>query len=73
MQDSAYKTKAQRGPPAGPANLIDPMYANLGIYEIGDNLLWADNLFYVPSEQNSYARSLLTCVPLTETMHKQYR
>jgi hypothetical protein len=42
--------------------MIDPIYANLGIYEIGDNLLQADNLFYVPSEQNSYIRTLLTYV-----------
>jgi hypothetical protein len=72
MQDITNKTTAQRGPPAGPADLIDPMYANLGIYEIADNLLWADNLFYVPSEQNSYARSLLMYDIPNETTNKQH-
>lgn len=61
-----YSTVAQRGPPAGPSNFIDPIYTNMGIYDIGDNLLWADNLFYVPSEQNSYARSLLTYLSCVE-------
>jgi hypothetical protein len=54
-----FCTRAQRGPPAGPSSLIDPMYANQGIYEIGDSQLYTDNLFYVPSKSNSFSRELL--------------
>jgi len=53
-----YCTRTQRGPPAGDS--IDPAYTNTGLYNIGDNLLAADNLFYVPSAQNSYINFLLT-------------
>ncbi|KAF4781569.1 hypothetical protein HER10_EVM0000358 [Colletotrichum scovillei] len=56
--DSAifFATKAQKGPAASP--LIPPEYTNFGIYNLADNLLSANNLFYVPSTQNSYIRSL---------------
>ncbi|KAI4637822.1 hypothetical protein J4E83_000640 [Alternaria metachromatica] len=54
-----FSTRAQRGPPAGPASLIDPMYANMGIYEIGDSQLYTDNLFYAPTKSKSYSRALL--------------
>ncbi|KAI4956065.1 hypothetical protein J4E91_000275 [Alternaria rosae] len=55
-----FSTRAQRGPPAGPASLIDPIYANMGIFEIGDSQLYTDNMFYVPSKSNSFSRALLT-------------
>ncbi|KAH7082500.1 hypothetical protein FB567DRAFT_594973 [Paraphoma chrysanthemicola] len=53
-----YCTRTQRGPPAGDS--IAAEYTNTGLFDLGDNLLQADNLFYVPSAQNSYIRSLLT-------------
>ncbi|KLO80595.1 Uncharacterized protein LW93_2934 [Fusarium fujikuroi] len=57
-KDSAifFATKAQKGPPA--SALIPAEYTNNGLYQIGDNLLSADNMFYIPSAQNSYIRSL---------------
>lgn len=57
-KDSAlsFATRVQKGPMA--STLIPDVYTNDGIYHIGDNLLAADNLFYVPSNQNSYIRSL---------------
>ncbi|KAI4692137.1 uncharacterized protein J4E84_003105 [Alternaria hordeiaustralica] len=54
-----FSTRAQRGPPAGPESLIHPMYANMGIYEIGDSQLYTDNLFYAPTKSKSYSRALL--------------
>lgn len=59
-KDSAIfiATKTQKGPLASP--LIPAEYTNYGIYKIGDNLLSANNLFYVPSSQNSYIKSLRT-------------
>jgi hypothetical protein len=51
-----FATKVQKGPLA--SSLIPEVYTNDGIYHVGDNLLSADNLFYVPSNQNSYLRSL---------------
>ena len=53
-----YCTESQRGPPTGDKG-FDPAYTNAGIYAMANNLLQADNLFYVPSLQNSYIKSLL--------------
>jgi len=57
-----FSTKPQRAPLAGPSSLIDPTYANQGLYEIGDRQLRTDRLFYDPSDTsgNSFSRELLT-------------
>ncbi|KAI1828052.1 hypothetical protein F4861DRAFT_241146 [Xylaria intraflava] len=49
-------TSAQRGPPGGDG--ISQKYTNEGIFQLGDNLLPADQLFYSPSSENSYIQSL---------------
>jgi len=55
-----FSTRPQRAPLAGPSSLIDPMYSNQGLYEIGDSQLHTDNLFYDPSRRDSsFSRALL--------------
>jgi len=54
-----FSTRPQRAPLAGPPNLIDSKYTNQGLYEICDSQLHTGNLFYDPSENNSFARALL--------------
>lgn len=50
--------KAQRGPPGG--DHISERYTNEGIYQVGNNLLPADQLFYTPSTKASYIDQLST-------------
>jgi hypothetical protein len=51
-------TKAQGGPPGG--DNISPNYTNEGLFQLGDNLLPPDQLFYSPSSLNSYIDQLQT-------------
>lgn len=51
-------TKAQRGPPGGDG--ISERFTNEGIYQLGNNLLPADQLFYNPSTKASYIDQLST-------------
>lgn len=51
-------TDSQRGPPGG--DNVSADFTNEGIFNIGDNLLPPDQLFYSPSSENSYIRHLST-------------
>lgn len=51
-------TNGQRGPPGGDG--IGDAFTNEGLYNIGNNLLPPDQLFYSPSTMNSYIRQLQT-------------
>lgn len=53
-------TKAQIGPPAG--DNIAQSFTNQGLYNIGDNYLPPDELFYSPSILNSYIDQLHSLV-----------
>jgi hypothetical protein len=51
-----FAGKAQKGPLA--SALIPEVFTNAGIFNIGDNLLPHDSMFYVPSSQHSYSKLL---------------
>ena len=51
-------TEAQKGPLAG--DDIPDEYTYQGLYEIGNNLLATDNLFYNPSALHGYHEALET-------------
>ncbi|CZT00242.1 uncharacterized protein RAG0_08343 [Rhynchosporium agropyri] len=51
-------TKAQAGPPGGDG--IFPSFTNEGLFQLGNNLLPPDQLFYSPSTLNSYIGQLQT-------------
>ena len=51
-------TEAQKGPLAGDS--IPPEYTNQGLYDVGNNLLAIDNLFYNPSALHGYVDALNT-------------
>ena len=51
-------TEAQKGPPAG--DDIPDEYTHQGLYDIGNNLLAIDNLFYNPSALHGYDEALQT-------------
>jgi len=53
-------TKAQAGPPGG--DNISENYTNEGLFQLGNNLLPPDQLFYSPSTMNSYIDQLQTQV-----------
>ena len=50
--DAAFflASQTQKGPPAG--SLVPEPYGNLGIYNIGNNLLSTGDVFYNPYSQN---------------------
>ncbi|KAK0616715.1 hypothetical protein B0T14DRAFT_435058 [Immersiella caudata] len=58
--DTAFflASQAQKGPPAG--SLVPEPYGNLGIFNIGNNLLSTADVFYNPSSQNGYVDALET-------------
>ncbi|TGO49638.1 hypothetical protein BELL_1882g00010 [Botrytis elliptica] len=58
--DAAFflASKAQKGPPAG--SIVPEPYGNLGIFNIGNNLLSTADVFYNPSSQNGYVDALET-------------
>ena len=49
-------TEAQKGPPAG--DDVPDEYTYQGLYDIGNNLLATDNLFYNPSALHGYDEAL---------------
>lgn len=51
-------TTSQRGPPGG--DNIAPSFTNEGLFNLGNNLLPPDQLFYSPSSMNSYIQQLST-------------
>ncbi|KAM7183141.1 hypothetical protein V8F33_013771 [Rhypophila sp. PSN 637] len=51
-------SEAQKGPPAGSA--VPDDYTNTGLYDIANNLLATDNLFYNTSALHGYAEALST-------------
>lgn len=53
-----FATEGQIGPAAGKD--IDEAYSNQGYYQLGDNLLKGDSLFYTPSQANSFIRAVGT-------------
>ncbi|KAK7921661.1 hypothetical protein PG985_009683 [Apiospora marii] len=57
-QGSAFfvASETQQGPPGG--DDIPDAYTNQGLYDICNNLLAADDLFYTPSAQHGYIQAL---------------
>lgn len=51
-------TEAQKGPPAGDG--IPDSYTYQGLYDFGNNLLAADNVFYNPSALHGYDQAIGT-------------
>ncbi|KAF2761537.1 hypothetical protein EJ05DRAFT_482408 [Pseudovirgaria hyperparasitica] len=51
-------SETQKGPLAG--NDVLDVYTNRGIYDVGNNLLATDNLFYTPSSLHGYVEALST-------------
>lgn len=51
-------TEAQKGPPAG--DTVPDAYTYQGLYDLGNNLLAEDSVFYTPSALHGYAQALQT-------------